>query len=53
MDYDNAVTAAHTAQVVQQERESGIIDRRYYRGIPAIIKLVQVVSPHSIHTPMI
>ena len=42
--YDQAVYAANTAQEIQAERESGVIDRQYIRGIPGLLKAMEVVG---------
>ena len=42
--YEQTVMAANAAQEVQAERESGVIDRQYVKGIPGLLKLVEVVS---------
>ena len=41
--YDQAVYAADVAQQVETERESGVIDKKYVKGIPGLIKALEVV----------
>ena len=49
--YDDAVTAANVAQTAREEQQKGIIDQQYYRGVPAILKAVELVcTPHYIYS---
>lgn len=48
--YDQAVYAADVAQEVHQEQEKGVIDRKYIKGIPGLLKALEVVVCHSVIT---
>ena len=44
ISYDDAVMAANAAQTVNEERQKGFLDQRYYRGLPGLLKLLEAVS---------